>query len=63
MNNGGSFLSSYDLREVLGIGAAGQVDELETHWPAPSKRVDRLTNLKPNRYIRIVEGKGMVEIG
>jgi len=61
-NNGGSYLSSHDLREVLGIGAAGQVDELEIHWPAPSKRVERLTNLKTNRYIRIVEGKGIVEI-
>jgi len=61
-NNGGSYLSSHDLREVLGIGAAGQIDELEIHWPAPSKRVERLTNLKTNLYIRIVEGKGIVEI-
>src|SRR5205809_8062854 len=37
-NNGGSYLSSHDLREVLGIGAAAQLDELEIHWPAPSKR-------------------------
>lgn len=60
-NNGGSYLSSHDLREVLGIGAATQIDELEIHWPAPGKRVEKLTNLSPNRYIRIVEGKGIVE--
>ncbi len=58
-NNGGSYLSSHDLREVLGIGAAAQIDELEIHWPAPSKRIEKLTNLAPNRYIHIIEGKGI----
>src|SRR6266436_822827 len=59
-NSGGSYLSSHDPREVLGIGAAAQIDELEIHWPAPSKRIEKLTNLAPNRYIRIIEGQGMV---
>jgi hypothetical protein len=59
-DSGGSYLSSHDPREVLGIGAASRIDKLEIHWPAPSKRVDTLTNLAPNRYIHIVEGKGMV---
>jgi hypothetical protein len=45
---------------VLGIGAAKQIDELEIHWAAPSKRIEKLTNLAPNRYIHIVEGKGAV---
>jgi hypothetical protein len=59
-NNGGSYLSSHDPREVLGIGAATQIDELEIHWPAPSKHIEKLTNLAPNRYLHIVEGKGVV---
>ena len=59
-NNGGSYLSSHDPREVLGIGAATKIDELEIHWPAPSKQIEKLTNLAPNRYIHIVEGKGVV---
>jgi hypothetical protein len=59
-NNGGSYLSSHDPREVLGIGTADQVDELEIHWPPPSRRVEKLTSLAPNRYLRIVEGKGIV---
>lgn len=59
-NNGGSYLSSHDLREVLGIGKAAQVDELEIHWPAPSKRIEKLGSLAPNRYIHIIEGKGAV---
>ncbi len=56
-NGGGSYLSSHDLREVLGLGSASRVDALEIHWPAPSKRVDRYTNLAADRYIRIVEGQ------
>ncbi|HTT61661.1 MAG TPA: CRTAC1 family protein [Bryobacteraceae bacterium] len=59
-NSGGSYLSSHDGREVLGIGSAPKIDELEIQWPAPSKQVDRLTSLPLNRYVRIVEGKGIV---
>jgi hypothetical protein len=59
-NNGGSYLSSHDPREVLGIGPATRIDELEIHWPAPSKHIERLTNLAPNHYARIVEGKGLI---
>ena len=58
-NNGGSYLSSHDPREVLGIGNATKVDEIEIHWPAPSKQIDRITDLPINRYIRLTEGKGL----
>ena len=60
-NNGGSYLSSHDPREVLGIGKAEKIDSLEVHWPGPSKRVDRLTELPINQYVRIVEGKGIIK--
>jgi hypothetical protein len=59
-NNGGSYLSSHDLREVIGIGTAARVDELEIHWPAPSTHIEKLSNIAPNRYVCIVEGKGIV---
>ena len=59
-NNGGSYLSSHDPREILGIGKAAHIDELEIHWPAPSTRVEKLTNLVPNRYVHIIEGKSIV---
>ena len=59
-NNGGSYLSSHDSREVLGIGKAEKIDEVEIHWPAPSKRVDKIPNPPINRYIHIVEGKGII---
>ena len=59
-NGGGSYLSSHDAREVLGIGGAPKIDELEIQWPAPSKRIDKLASLPVNQYIRIREGKGIV---
>ncbi|HZT29678.1 MAG TPA: CRTAC1 family protein [Bryobacteraceae bacterium] len=58
--SGGSYLSSHDPREVLGLGAASKVDWVEIHWPAPSERVDRLTGLPVDRYIEILEAKGVV---
>jgi hypothetical protein len=60
-NNGGSYLSSHDPREVLGVGLARKVDELEIHWPAPSKQVDKFTELPLNRYIRVAETGGIRE--
>ena len=60
-NAGGSYLSSHDPREVLGIGTATKVDWIEITWPQPSGRVERLTNLPLDRYVRIVEGRGVQE--
>ena len=59
--NGGSYLSSHDMREVLGIGTATKLDWVEIKWPAPSTRVERFTDLPIDRYVTIVEGKGRIE--
>ena len=59
--NGGSYLSSHDMREVLGVGPAAKLDWLEIKWPPPSGRVERLTDLPIDRYVTIVEGKGRIE--
>ena len=56
---GGSFLSSHDPREVLGLGAAGKVDWVEIQWPKPSTQVDRLSNVPVDKYLTVVEGKGI----
>jgi hypothetical protein len=58
-NNGGSYLSSHDSREVLGIGLAKKIDEMEIHWAAPSKQIDKFTDLPVNRYIRVAETGGI----
>ena len=60
-NAGGSFMSSHDPRVLLGLGQAEKVDWLEIHWPPPSTRVDRLTSMAANRYITVLEGKGIVD--
>ena len=56
---GGSYLSSHDPREVLGIGNRAKIDRLEIHWPQPSGRVETFTDLPIDRYITIVEGSGI----
>jgi len=55
---GGSYLSSHDPREVLGIGKRSKIDSLEIRWPQPSGRVETFTNLPIDRYITILEGAG-----
>jgi len=54
-NSGGSYLSSHDPREVLGLGPVTQVDFVQVQWPAPSGKVERFTNLPVDRYITITE--------
>ncbi len=56
---GGSYLASHDPREILGLGKAEKVDSLEIKWP--SGKVDKLTNLPANQYIKIVEGEGQAK--
>jgi len=59
-NGGGSYLSSHDPRLVLGLAAAAKVDWLEIQWPLPGGRRERFTELPIDRYITIVEGKGIL---
>jgi len=57
-NSGGSYLSSHDPREVLGIGAATRIDWLEIIWPKPSGRTQRILNPPVDRYITVKESAG-----
>ena len=59
--NGGSYLSSHDMREVLGLGGSAKVNWVEIKWPQPSGRVERFTDVPIDRYVTIVEGKGRVD--
>jgi enediyne biosynthesis protein E4 len=60
---GGSYLSSHDPREVLGIGPRPKIDRLEIKWPQPSEKIETFTNLPIDRYITIVEGAGIKDDG
>ena len=55
---GGGYLSSHDPRIVLGLGARKKIDWLDVHWPQPSGKVERFTDVPVDRYITIVEGEG-----
>jgi enediyne biosynthesis protein E4 len=59
--SGGSYLSSHDTREVLGVGTATKLDFVEITWPQPSGRKERFTDVPIDRYVTIVEGKGKIE--
>jgi hypothetical protein len=56
---GGGYLSCHDPRLILGTGSRTKIDWVEVKWPSPSTRVDRFTRLPIDRYITIVEGKGI----
>ena len=55
-NSGGSYLSSSDPREVLGIGKAEKIDWVEIGWPKPSGKVQRIENPPLDSYIEVKEG-------
>jgi hypothetical protein len=55
----GSYLSSHDPRVIVGAGTTTTIDWIEIVWPQPSGRTERLTNLPIDRYVRVVEGKGI----
>lgn len=55
---GGSYLSSHDPREILGVGSATKIDSIEIRWP--SGKVDTLTNLPLNSYVKVLEGVGLI---
>jgi hypothetical protein len=56
--SGGSYLSSHDPREVLGLGKAAKLQWVEIRWPGPSTVTERFTDLEIGKYHRITEGSG-----
>jgi hypothetical protein len=61
--SGGSYLSSHDPREVLGLGTNVKLNWIEIQWPQPSGRVERFTDLAIDRYHTVIEGKGVSGTG
>jgi hypothetical protein len=55
---GGSYLSSHDPREVLGLGPAEKLDWIEVQWPQPANRKDRFAGFAVDRYVTLTEGDG-----
>jgi enediyne biosynthesis protein E4 len=57
--SGGSYLSSHDPREILGLGGASKVEWLEVKWPGPNGKTEKFAEVPVDRYIAITEGKGI----
>ncbi|WP_290304064.1 CRTAC1 family protein [Mucilaginibacter flavus] len=53
VNSGGSFGSS-PLRQEIGIGQAGIIDDIEIRW-AGSGTVQHIQKIKPNQFLEITE--------
>ena len=56
---GGSYLSSHDPREILGLGRTDKLDWVEIRWPVPSQRIERFV-VPVGRYSTIAEGEGAI---
>lgn len=54
-----SYLSNNDPRIHIGLGMQKQIDLLEISWSDGKKEAYK--NISPNRYITILQGKGLVE--
>jgi hypothetical protein len=57
--SGGSYLSSHDPREILGLGRATKLDWLEVKWPGPNGKTEKFAELPVDRYVALTEGKGI----
>jgi len=53
---GGSYLSSCDPRDVLGLGTAEYADWIQVQWPAAIKRTDRFEHVRAGRYYSLAPG-------
>jgi hypothetical protein len=53
---GGSYLSSCDPREVLGLGPAEYADWIQVQWPAAIRRTDRFEHVRAGRYYSLAPG-------
>ena len=56
---GGSYASSSDRRLVFGLGAAERIDKLTVIWPDLKEQT--FTDVKPDRYYRLTQGRDKAE--
>jgi hypothetical protein len=54
---GGSYLSSGDRRQLIGLGDTAAVGRLTVEWPAGQPRVQHWDGLRVDAYYRLVQGQ------
>jgi len=60
VNSGGTF-GANPLRQVIGLGKATAIQQLEIYWPA-SGQTQTFDQVVPDQVLRIVEGKNRYEV-
>ena len=60
VQSGSSYLSQNDMRVSFGLGHSTVVDTLEIRWP--SGLVQVFENVKGDRFLKVIEGKGLEEL-
>lgn len=60
VKTGSSYLSQSELPLTFGLGKPeeGKTVSLEIVWPSGQK--DSISNIKPNQFITVKEGKGII---
>jgi enediyne biosynthesis protein E4 len=58
ITGGSSYLSSQDKRVIVGLGAGLAAEQVNAEILWPSGTLQRLSNLKPNQYHKILEAAG-----
>lgn len=53
---GGSYLSSSDPRELLGLASSAVAEWIQVQWPAPNGRTDRFEHVTADRYYSLSAG-------
>jgi enediyne biosynthesis protein E4 len=53
---GGSYLSSSDPRDILGLGPSENADWIQVQWPAAVGRTDRFEHVAGGRYYSLAPG-------
>jgi len=53
---GGSYLSSSDPRDILGLGPSANADWIKVQWPAAVGRTDRFEHVAGGRYYSLAPG-------
>ncbi len=53
---GGSYLSSSDPRDLLGLGEAAYADWIQVRWPAAVGKTDRFEHVASGRYYSLAPG-------
>jgi hypothetical protein len=58
--SGGSYLSHNDMRLHFGLEARPEIDSVDVRWP--NGAVQHFSGVRPNSFIRIVEGEPAPEV-